>query len=151
MAYKIVSTIQKGRALFANKLIKENEAILQEEPLISCQFRFDFITNKKSHFLIFFVVFSWNKEYKYLACEHCLKPLESAQDNVRRLGFDANIQLPFPEADEFSIVEIIYCENCLAPFCSLECKIKAYDQYHKLLCNETIPGGKFYEINEIWK
>lgn len=45
---------EQGRALFANKLIKQGETILEEVPLVSSQF-------------------SWNAAYKYLACEYCMK------------------------------------------------------------------------------
>lgn len=55
--------------------MKCGEVILQESPLVSSQF-------------------SWNKAYGYLACEHCMLPLETAQENIRRLAFDATIILP---------------------------------------------------------
>lgn len=46
------------------------DIIFEEAPLISSQY-------------------CWNAAYGYAACEHCLRPLETAEDNVRRLTADA--------------------------------------------------------------
>lgn len=114
----------------AQTLIKNEETILTESPLVSAQF-------------------SWNKEYGYLACEHCLRPLETAEENIRRLSFDPTIQLPHPESDPTGTVqfEVVQCEKCEAKFCSLECLKKA-EVYHQIMCASARP---FAEINEIWK
>lgn len=70
----------KDRSLFATRNFQESDVILEEIPLISAQF-------------------SWNKAYKYLACEYCMFPLESAQENIRRLTFNNSKVLPYPECD----------------------------------------------------
>jgi hypothetical protein len=89
----------KGRSLIATKNYSENDVILEEKPLISAQF-------------------SWNKTYKYLACDYCLFQLETAQENVRRLTFNPALVLPYPECDivlsrKKSFVE---CPDCHAQY-----------------------------------
>lgn len=44
----------QGRAMFATKSFEAGETIFEEKPFVSSQF-------------------AWNKSYKYLACENCLK------------------------------------------------------------------------------
>jgi SET and MYND domain-containing protein 5 len=121
--------------MLARKHIKENEIILEEKPLVSCQF-------------------SWNKEYKYLCCDYCMLPLESAEQNVQRLSFNQPIVLPYLyEADTlFNEIQhkITHCPECNVKYCSSECLHEA-KKYHSFLCKEDQPGGKFFNINEMWK
>ncbi|CAG9808176.1 unnamed protein product [Chironomus riparius] len=121
---------RKGRAVIANKFIKEGELILTESPLISAQF-------------------TWNKEYGYLCCDHCFLPLESAQENVRRLAMDVSIVLP-KQVNELAD-QIDQCNNCQAKYCSPKCASSAAASYHNFECNQYKFGGRFYEIHELWK
>ena len=57
---------------------EEGEVLFEEKPLVSCQFL-------------------WNKLYEYKACDHCMKPLETAEENVRRLTSNPSVSLPHPE------------------------------------------------------
>jgi SET and MYND domain-containing protein 5 len=120
--------------MFAVELLKEGEIIVLESPLVSCQF-------------------SWNKAYGYLACEHCMFPLENAEANIRRLTFDPTIVLPYPEADstESLLTNIVSCEECGAKFCSLSCHEEAGRKYHKMMCPHLKPNQALDSINEIWK
>ena len=114
--------------------ITADEVIHAESPLVSSQF-------------------SWNKAYGYLACDHCLFPLESAQDNIRRLTFDPSIILPYPEADPTKEVheKIVQCDECGVKYCSLACQEEAKTNYHDLMCPHQTAGQSLDGINEIWK
>ncbi|KAK1904613.1 SET and MYND domain containing protein 5, partial [Dissostichus eleginoides] len=68
----------KGKGLFAKQSIKKGDAIFLERPLVSAQFL-------------------WNSQYKYRACEYCLRALESAEENARRLSGIPGLSLPHPE------------------------------------------------------
>ena len=57
------------------------DVILTERPLVACQF-------------------SWNRKYNYVACDNCMKSLETAQNMARRLASDYSIELPHTEEDE---------------------------------------------------
>ena len=80
-------------------------------------------------------------------------PLESAEQNIRRLTFDMTIILPLPEADPTNEIQqrIVQCSECGAKFCSSECLAKAESIYHKIMCNASRPGQAFDQVNEIWK
>lgn len=80
--------------------------------------------------------FSWNSTYGYLACENCLKPLETAETNVRRLTNDPTIQLPNPEfcKIEQNLNEHTRCGNCGILYCSENCLNEAFTKYHQTLC-----------------
>lgn len=120
--------------MVATKQLAEDEVILEESPLVCSQF-------------------SWNKAYGYVACEHCMFPLESAEQNVRRLTFDGSIILPFAEADPTTEAQqtAVQCQECSAKFCSSDCQAEADKKYHKLMCRNLQPNQSFDEINEIWK
>lgn len=52
--YSIQSILLQGKGLFATKSFQPGEVIFEEVPLVCCQF-------------------SWNKDYGYLACDHCMR------------------------------------------------------------------------------
>lgn len=56
--------------------------------------------------------FLWNQAYGYLACDYCLKPLESAEENVRRLAGVPDLHLPYSECCETKKDECIDCLYC---------------------------------------
>lgn len=120
--------------MVATKNISEDEIILEEEPLVSSQF-------------------SWNKSYSYLACDHCLFPLETAEQNIRRLTFDQTIILPYPEVDKTADIQlkIVTCPGCGIPYCSTSCLLAAENKYHRILCPLLKPNQSLDLINEMWK
>ena len=61
---RVVLDSVKGRSLVATRDIRAGDVILREHPLVAAQF-------------------SWNKACHYLACHHCLRSLEPAQDMAR--------------------------------------------------------------------
>ncbi|XP_006629574.2 histone-lysine N-trimethyltransferase SMYD5 [Lepisosteus oculatus] len=105
----------KGRGLFAKKAICKGENIFIERPLVSAQFL-------------------WNALYKYRACEYCLRSLETAEENARRLSGNASLLLPHPE--QCSIRPELHqaCPRCQVMYCSTECRRAALEQYHQVLC-----------------
>lgn len=114
--------------MIASVNIQKDELIFSECALISCQF-------------------SWNKAYGYSACDFCMSPVETAEENVRRLAFDETIILPYPELDPVARAQesIVSCVECSTKYCSKECLSAANKLYHKVMC------GAFDEINEKWK
>jgi hypothetical protein len=48
------------------------------------------------------------------ACEYCLYPLESCEQNIRRLCQDSSINIPHPECDPNQTItqQIIRCSKC---------------------------------------
>lgn len=90
----------KGKSLFANRSFSKGDVIFQEKPLVCAQFL-------------------WNTEYNYLACDHCMKSLETAQDMARRLTGDHELELPHTDqcCDVSKCKEIIVlCPRCQVLF-----------------------------------
>lgn len=127
----IVIVLLKGRSLVSQIKFSPDDVILIESPLVSSQF-------------------SWNKAYGYAVCEHCMFPLESAEENIRRLTGDSTIILPYPEAEPEIHQSIVQCQDCSAKFCGQECLTSA-EKYHKLMCLKSLPNRPFDKINELWK
>ncbi|KAI4487400.1 hypothetical protein M0804_005549 [Polistes exclamans] len=126
---------EKGKGLFATRLYKEGNIILEEKPLVCCQF-------------------SWNAEYGYLACDNCLKPLETAEENARRLTSKPDIILPHMECCETKKNLITECSACGIKYCSNECKNEAIERYHKVLCLQSRDKNDDHpllQLNETWK
>ncbi|KAG5894059.1 hypothetical protein JTB14_003922 [Gonioctena quinquepunctata] len=124
----------KGKGLFAKSTIPGGSVIFEEEPLVSCQL-------------------SWNAEYRYLACDHCLRPLETAQDNATRLT-GQGIELPYPECCTTDKSKFASCSNCAKQYCSVECKVESFNQYHRTLCPQTTEQNKAHpltQLNDAWK
>lgn len=130
-----ITTDEKGKGLFALRSFKEGDIILEEKPFVCCQF-------------------SWNTEYGYLACDNCLKPLENAEENARRLSGKRDLILPYPECCETKKESITECDACGVKYCSSECKTVAYQRYHKTLClqsREKDQSNPLVQLNETWK
>lgn len=127
----------KERCLFSTKEFAKDEIIFEEAPLISSQF-------------------SWNFDCKYLACEYCLFPLETAEENVRRMTKNNSIVLPYQDSDIVIKKKPYFaeCTECHAKYCSAECKTAADASYHKLLCLGKDVHNVDHPINAIndcWK
>lgn len=50
----IIYFVFQGKGLFATRKFDQGDIILEEDPLVSCQF-------------------AWNAAYRYLACDHCMR------------------------------------------------------------------------------
>lgn len=126
---------KKGRGLFTIKHFAEGDVVLVEEPVVCCQF-------------------SWNNTYGYKACDECMSPLETAQENAVRLTGRADIELPFvKECCATAKDSQVACDHCEVQYCSLSCKTKAWDTHHKTLClgNGEKTKHPLYILNEQWK
>ncbi|XP_053604845.1 histone-lysine N-trimethyltransferase SMYD5 [Plodia interpunctella] len=111
------SSSKKGKGLFATKQYNQGDVILEEDPLVSCQF-------------------AWNAAYRYLACDHCMRPLETPEQNVRRLSCKPDIVLPHSNCYETNLENVTTCDQCGVLYCCESCKQQAYVTYHRLLCHD---------------
>ncbi|KAG7200495.1 hypothetical protein KM043_001061 [Ampulex compressa] len=126
---------EKGKGLFATRPYKEGEVILEEKPIVCCQF-------------------SWNSDYGYLACDNCLRPLETAEENVRRLTGNPSIILPHHECCETNKNMITECPMCGVKYCSAECQNEAFQRFHSTLCLQSKEKNEPHpviQLNETWK
>ncbi|KAK9881916.1 hypothetical protein WA026_018110 [Henosepilachna vigintioctopunctata] len=127
--------LSKGKGLFVKRAFKKGDVIFEEVPLVCCQF-------------------SWNATCKYRACDHCLKPLETAEENARRLTGIIDLDLPYPECCTTKKDTITCCEKCGIEYCSSECLVLADSQYHKILCLGTRDRNGCHPLellNDAWK
>ncbi|CAG9859514.1 unnamed protein product [Phyllotreta striolata] len=125
---------QKGKGLFAKCNIPKGSVIFEEDPLVSCQF-------------------SWNAAYGYLACDHCLRPLETAQENASRLT-GQSVELPYSECCATDKSKMTKCSDCPALYCSDQCKFEALESYHSIICvHSEDPNSQhpLVKLNETWK
>ncbi|KAL1123009.1 hypothetical protein AAG570_003333 [Ranatra chinensis] len=111
----------KGVGLFATKTFEENDVIFEEKPIVSCQF-------------------AWNETYEYSACHHCLRPLESTEENLRRLTGNRALVLPLPDLCPTNKRTHVICDDCQVKFCCEECKNDSIRLYHRMLCEKFNPG-----------
>lgn len=134
---EVRTTAQKGRGVFATAPIKAETVLFEEAPLVSAQF-------------------SWNYTYGYLACEYCLKPLETAETNARRLANDFSISLPYVECCpvQEQLSGHTKCPDCREVYCSDQCMHNAVKLYHGALCLGAEKGNLEHPTNalvEFWK
>ncbi|XP_054264416.1 histone-lysine N-trimethyltransferase SMYD5 [Macrosteles quadrilineatus] len=119
----------KGKGLFATKGFEPGDVIFEEVPLVCCQY-------------------AWNKDYGYSACDHCMRPLESVEENVRRLT-SRHIGLPHPECDPTDKSRHVSCPSCGVKYCSNSCQNLASQQYHRVLCYG--PDHPINSLIDTWK
>ncbi|XP_051894558.1 histone-lysine N-trimethyltransferase SMYD5 isoform X1 [Pristis pectinata] len=125
----------KGKGLFATKAIRKGETIFVEQPLVSAQFL-------------------WNALYKYRACDHCMRSLETAEENSRRLSGNPSLNLPHPEQCTVRKELFDTCPMCQVLYCSTECKQAALKQYHQVLClgpSKDDPQHPLNKLQEGWR
>uniref|UniRef100_A0A7N8YL41 Protein-lysine N-trimethyltransferase SMYD5 n=1 Tax=Mastacembelus armatus TaxID=205130 RepID=A0A7N8YL41_9TELE len=125
----------KGKGLFAKRSIKKGDTIFIERPLVSAQFL-------------------WNTLYKYKACEYCLRSLETAEENARRLSGIPGLSLPHPELCRVRPELHQGCPQCQVMYCSSECRQAAADQYHRVLClgpSQEDPDHPINKLKDAWR
>ncbi|KAK1789306.1 hypothetical protein P4O66_015234 [Electrophorus voltai] len=125
----------KGKGLFAKKPFKKGEAIFTERPLVSAQFL-------------------WNALYKYRACEYCMRALETAEENARRLSGMPALILPHQELCKVQPELHHTCPHCQVIYCSSECRQAAWDQYHQVLClgpSHNDPDHPINKLQDAWR
>ncbi|XP_053969518.1 histone-lysine N-trimethyltransferase SMYD5 [Anastrepha ludens] len=127
----------KGLAMISSKSFAVGETILEEEPFVSCQF-------------------SWNASYGYAACDHCMRPLETVTENVRRLSNNNALIVPLAEHDPTTpwLEQFKQCARCKVRYCSEDCRIEALNKYHRVACMGAFYADDTHPINmlnETWK
>uniref|UniRef100_A0A0V0J9I1 SET and MYND domain-containing protein 5 n=1 Tax=Schistocephalus solidus TaxID=70667 RepID=A0A0V0J9I1_SCHSO len=127
----------KGRTLVSTRIIRPEDIIFSERPLVCCQF-------------------SWNRFYGYLACDYCLRPLETAEANARRLLSKPDFCLPRFEDAPFSspLETIVACQNCTVQYCCDACRSSSAAEYHSFLCPALCPdpaNNAFTRLDEEWR
>ncbi|KAG6454293.1 hypothetical protein O3G_MSEX008624 [Manduca sexta] len=128
-----ITNSNKGKGLFATKKYDPGDIILEEDPIVSCQF-------------------AWNAAYRYLACDHCMRPLETPERNVRRLSCKSDIVLPHADCVEMNLDEATGCDDCEALYCSEFCKQQAYVTYHRSMCHDSLDAlHPMTVVLEEWK
>ena len=119
--------------MIAKKVFKKGEAIFSESPIVSTQF-------------------AWNKFYNYRACEFCMRPLEDALENVRRLTENSSISLPFlSQCCTTNKKSHCKCETCGVEYCSDSCRHQAFLSYHQTLCSAAKNNNTYNLIIEFWR
>jgi len=123
--------------MIAKKCFNPGDIILEEEALVSCQY-------------------SWNREYGYLACDHCMRPLETIQENIHRLANDPTLQVPLQQHDPTKhwIENFTFCPRCNIRYCSEDCLREAYAKYHRAGCLKVDRNNENHPVNvlnSIWK
>nr|CAD7400590.1 unnamed protein product [Timema cristinae] len=125
----------QGKGLFATQCFNAGDIIFEERPLVCCQF-------------------SWNGAYRYAACDFCMRPLESTEENARRLTGKKDLVLPYPECCPTNKKSHIQCQQCSVRYCCAECRDAAWSQYHKTLCTQSRtrdPSHPLEQLNDTWK
>ena len=80
------------------------------------------------------------------------RPLETAEQNVRRLAAKPDIVLPYPECCTTIPQNITKCDTCDTQYCSNTCREMALDLYHRTLCHNTSdPSHPIEALLEEWK
>uniref|UniRef100_A0A8C9FDE2 SMYD family member 5 n=1 Tax=Pavo cristatus TaxID=9049 RepID=A0A8C9FDE2_PAVCR len=88
------------------------------------------------------------------ACDHCLRALETAEENAQRLLGRSSLVLPHPE--QCSIRKDLHqqCPRCQVTYCSAECRQAALEQYHQVLClgpSRDDPTHPLNKLQEAWR
>ncbi|XP_076469749.1 protein-lysine N-trimethyltransferase SMYD5-like [Babylonia areolata] len=126
---------RKGRGLFATGPFQIGEVILKEKPVVSVQFL-------------------WNAMYKYAACKHCIRSLETAQDNARRLSSNPSLELPHPECCTVDTSTYVSCPHCQEVYCSEKCREESWRSSHQTLClgaSKNDPEHPLNRLEETWR
>ncbi|KAJ8262495.1 hypothetical protein GJAV_G00167100 [Gymnothorax javanicus] len=125
----------KGKGLFARKPIQKGDTIFVERPLVCAQFL-------------------WNALYKYRACDYCMRSLETAEENARRLSGNPSLILPHPEQCKVCPGQHQACPQCQVMYCSTECRQAALDQHHRTLClglSQEDPEHPVNKLQDAWR
>uniref|UniRef100_A0A8C9S474 Protein-lysine N-trimethyltransferase SMYD5 n=1 Tax=Scleropages formosus TaxID=113540 RepID=A0A8C9S474_SCLFO len=129
-AFFAVTAALQGKGLFARKGIRKGETIFVERPVVCAQFL-------------------WNSLYKYRACDHCMRSLETAEENARRLSGLSGLSLPYPDQCQVRPELHQCCPQCQVMYCSAECRQAALDQYHRVLCLGPSRDDLEHPINKL--
>lgn len=82
------------------------------------------------------------------------RPLETAEENARRLTGRSDLILPYTECCSTNKSSIVECELCATEYCSPDCLKAAFERYHKTLCTQTRDESNNHPVkvlNDAWK
>ncbi len=130
-----VIDVKKNRSLIAKKSFSPEDVIFKEQPIVSAQF-------------------AWNRMYQYKACDNCMTPLETAEENVRRLAEDSSIDLPYLKENCSTKKELhVACVQCGIEYCSNTCRNIALDSFHESLCvgAQNDPNHPLNILMDFWR
>ncbi|XP_029819577.1 SET and MYND domain-containing protein 5 [Manacus vitellinus] len=88
------------------------------------------------------------------ACDHCLRALETAEENAQRLLGKSSLVLPHPEQCSTRKDLHQQCPRCQVTYCSAECRQAALEQYHQVLClgpSRDDPTHPLNKLQEAWR
>lgn len=84
-----------------------------------------------------------------------MRPLESAQENIRRLAEDSSINLPYlKQCCTTNRSSHCACVNCGIEYCCEDCRYQAYHLYHQTLClgeNRQNPNHPINLLIDVWR
>ncbi|XP_029851001.2 SET and MYND domain-containing protein 5 [Ixodes scapularis] len=119
--------------LFSRGAHAQGDVLLVESPLASVQF-------------------AWNRACRYAACDLCLRPLETAEENVQRLAAKPGLRLPWPQCCSTRPQEHVSCPACQVLYCSDACRARAWALHHRVLCTAgRDPPQPLERLTEAWK
>ncbi|XP_043920389.1 SET and MYND domain-containing protein 5 [Protopterus annectens] len=88
------------------------------------------------------------------SCDHCMRSLETAEENARRLSGKPLLVLPHPEQCTIRKEHHQACPQCQVMYCSMECRQAALEQYHRVLClgpSKDDPKHPLNKLQEAWR
>ncbi|XP_067928201.1 histone-lysine N-trimethyltransferase SMYD5-like isoform X2 [Watersipora subatra] len=124
-----------GRGLFTTEYVRAGDVLFEEEPLVACQF-------------------SWNACCHFDACDYCMRSLETAEQNARRLSKQESLVLPHPECCETQLLQHVVCEGCGTRYCCAECRSTAFTKYHRSICDgskKELESHPLRVLENTWK
>jgi hypothetical protein len=84
-----------------------------------------------------------------------MKPLETAEENVRRLAEDPTITLPYLKENCATNKELqCACNQCGVEYCGNMCRNLALDKFHESLCigeQKSDPNHPLNLLMDVWK
>lgn len=83
-----------------------------------------------------------------------MSPLETAEENARRLTSKHDLILPYSECCETKKQNITQCPACGTKYCSINCLNEALKNYHQSLCvqsTEKNENHRLIQLKETWK
>jgi len=85
------------------------------------------------------------------------RPLETAEENARRLSGKVDLVLPYPMCCLTNKSIQTECAACGVRYCSMGCLEQAWSRYHRTLCTQSrsrdpaLPPHPLDQLVESWK
>jgi len=92
--------------------------------------------------------FAWNAAYRYLACDHCMRSLETAEQMARRLTGNASLMLPHSNCCNVRPSEHVTCHHCSVSNLEHKQKSKKFTHWLIFLINLDMTCSQQSDTNE---